>query len=400
MSRPVLSTRSQEIPASPIRRLVPYAMEAKSRGILVHHLNIGQPDIATPPEFFKAIRDFSDGVLAYSQSTGVLSYIEALIEYYRELNLDVSPAMILPTFGASEAIIFAMQIAGNHGQEILIPEPFYANYICFAIMAGLKIIPVPTTAEDDFHLPDEATLQQLVTENTCAILINTPNNPTGRVYDQSEITSIRNIALKNNLFLICDEVYREFLFDGRRHISLMNIPELEQHTILVDSISKVFSACGARVGCLMSRNREVTTAALKLSQGRLCVATLDQIGAAAAYRARKQYLPPVVKRYLGRRDTLFSELHGIPGIRCNKPGGAFYTLVELPVDDAETFIIWMLQEFEVDGETVMMAPGEGFYQTSGSGRRQVRIAYVLEEEKLVRATHILAAGLDAYPGRR
>jgi aspartate aminotransferase len=392
-----ISDRGRAFPPSPIRKLVPRADRAKAAGKRVYHLNIGQPDIPTPAAFFQAVRRFSDAVLAYGPSGGIRDFVEALREYYGSWGYDFGPEEVIPTFGGSEAIVMAMMLCAPAGAEILIPEPFYTNYRCFALMAGLQIRPIETDPARGYALPPLEVLRELVGPDTRAIMLNSPNNPTGHVLSEGELDAVAELALAHDLFILSDEVYREFVFDGGRHRSPMDRPELRDRVVIIDSISKVFSACGARVGCIASKNPEVMRGALHLAQGRLCAATLEQIGAAAAYRARQEYLAPLVEEYRRRREAVFEGLGAIPGVRGLKPSGAFYTLVELPVDDAERFVTWMLTDFEDEGETVMLAPGEGFYATPGKGRREVRIAFVLKEGRLRRAMEILARGLAAYP---
>jgi len=323
-------------------------------------------------------------------------FIDALQEYYAAWNLEFAPADLIATFGGSEALIMAMMIVGDPGDQIIIPEPFYTNYLCFARMAAVDVTPVVTDVRDGYRLPPYEELRKLVTPKTRAIIVNTPNNPTGHVVSREEMAAVAKLALEHDLFVISDEVYREFIFDGEQHVSPMDFPELRDRVILVDSISKVFSSCGARVGCIASKNKQVMNSALRIAQGRLCVPTLEQIAAAAAYRARTEYLPPVVKEYQVRRDIVWEGLQGISGVRCPRASGAFYSQTELPVDNAEKFIIWMLTSFDVDGVTVMLAPGDGFYATPGTGGREARIAYVLEGPKLRQAINILKNGLEVY----
>jgi aspartate aminotransferase len=395
---PAISERGKAFPPSPIRKLVPYADRARAAGKRVLHLNIGQPDIPTPPAFFDAIRRYEETVLAYGPSTGMKEYVLAVQEYYRQWGLEFEPQEIIPTFGGSEAIIMAMLIVAETGDEIIVPEPFYTNYRCFALMAGVQLVPVPTEVSQCCRLPSYEELRKFVTPRTRAIMINTPNNPTGRVLELDELEAVRRLALEHDLFVLSDEVYREFVFDGKRHRSPADFADLRSRVIMLDSISKVFSSCGARVGCIASKNAEVMNSALRLAQGRLCAPTLEQIAAAAAYRARREYLPPVVEEYRRRRDEVFAGLAEMREVTCPMPSGAFYAMLDLPVDDAEKFIVWMLTSFDVNGETVMLAPGDGFYATPGKGVHEARIAYVLEPPKLRRAMSILRQGLAAYPG--
>ncbi len=396
-----ISNRAKDAPASPIRKLVPYADKArKERNVRVFHLNIGQPDVPTPPSYYAAVNKFmqDEKVLAYSPSPGAPMLVEALQTYFADWNIRFEKRHIIPTFGASEAIVNAMMIIGMPGDEILIPEPFYANYRHFALMAGLKIVPIDTEVESEFKLPAKPEIEKLVTDKTKGILINTPNNPTGRVYSEEEIQTVRQIALERDLFIISDEVYREIIFDGKHHISPMQYEDLHDRTIIVDSISKIFSACGARIGCIASKNEDVMDVALRYAQGRLSAPTIDQFGAAAAYSDRKEYLEKIVDIYRERRDVVYEGLSNIRNTVCMKSPGAFYSLVKLPVDNAEKFIVWLLTDFQVDGETLMTAPGEGFYATPGKGINETRIAYVLEPDKLRRSLNILDAALKQYPG--
>ncbi|NLI95347.1 MAG: pyridoxal phosphate-dependent aminotransferase [Synergistaceae bacterium] len=393
------SKRITGMQASPIRKLVPYANEAKAKGKKVYHLNIGQPDIVTPAGFFEAIRNFREDVLAYSTSAGSNELIDAIRKYYEGYGIEYGREHIIITNGGSEALMFAMIALCDPGDEILVPEPFYTNYNGFGQAVNVSIKPITTKAECGFHLPAAAEIEKLVGPNTKAILISNPGNPTGVVYTDQEIQMLAEIARKRDLFIISDEVYREFVYDGLKYTSFGTIKEIEDRVILVDSVSKRYSACGARIGCISSKNAELMSQVMKLAQGRLCVPTLEQVGAAELYKTPMSYLKEVNEEYTRRRNILYKALKEMPGVICEEPKGAFYVVVKLPVDNAEKFVIWMLKDFDVDGETVMMAPAEGFYATPGLGRDEVRLAYVLKEKDLARAMDILKAGLEAYPGR-
>ena len=393
------SRRITGMQASPIRKLVPYANEAKAKGKKVYHLNIGQPDIVTPAGFFEAIRNFREDVLAYSTSAGSNELIDAIRKYYQSYGIEYGREHIIITNGGSEALMFAMIALCDPGEEILVPEPFYTNYNGFGQAVNVAIRPITTKAECGFHLPAAGEIEKLVSPATRAILISNPGNPTGVVYTDQEIMMLAEIAKKHDLFIISDEVYREFVYDGLKYTSFGTIKEIEDRVILVDSVSKRYSACGARIGCISSKNAELMAQVMKLAQGRLCVPTLEQVGAAELYKTPMSYLKDVNEEYTRRRNILYKALKEMPGVICEEPKGAFYVVVKLPVDNAEKFVIWMLKDFDVDGETVMMAPAEGFYATPGLGRDEVRLAYVLKEKDLARAMDILKAGLEAYPGR-
>jgi len=393
------SKRITGMQASPIRKLVPYANEAKAKGKKVYHLNIGQPDIVTPAGFFEAIRNFREDVLAYSTSAGSNELIDAIRKYYQGYGIEYGREHIIITNGGSEALMFAMIALCDPGDEILVPEPFYTNYNGFGQAVNVAIRPITTKAECGFHLPAASEIEKLVSPATRAILISNPGNPTGVVYTDQEIMMLAEIAKKHDLFIISDEVYREFVYDGLKYTSFGTIKEIEDRVILVDSVSKRYSACGARIGCISSKNAELMAQVMKLAQGRLCVPTLEQVGAAELYKTPMSYLKDVNEEYTRRRNILYKALKEMPGVICEEPKGAFYVVVKLPVDNAEKFVIWMLKDFDVDGETVMMAPAEGFYATPGLGRDEVRLAYVLKEKDLARAMDILKAGLEAYPGR-
>lgn len=387
------------MPASPIRKLVPLGEQAKSRGVHVYHLNIGQPDIQTPPEFFDAIRRFQEKVVAYGNSQGMRIFIEALAEYYMLLGIPLDPAEIMVTTGGSEAIIFAMMAVAEPGEEILVFEPFYTNYNGFAIMGGIRLVPVGTKAEEGFHLPPTAEIERYITPKTRAVIICNPNNPTGTVLRPDELEIIRGIALKHNLYILSDEVYREFIYEGETR-SILDIVGLERHAILLDSLSKRYSLCGGRMGCIISRNRDLMDVFLRFGQARLCSATLEQIGSAALVREGGKYFTGMLSEYRARRDATYEELLRIPGVLCRKPSGAFYIMAKLPVEDVDDFARWLLADFQEGGETVMIAPGSGFYATQGRGRDEARLAYVLNAESCRRAVRLLAAGIERYNHER
>lgn len=390
-----ISARGKALPASPIRKLIPLAEQAKARGIKIYHLNIGQPDIETPPEFWSAVKNYTNKVLAYGNSQGMADYLKKLSQYYRQRGLDIEPDNIIVTTGGSEAIIFAMTIICEPGDELIVFEPFYTNYNGFAVQAGIRLVPLITRAEDGFHLPSESVIESALTAKTRGILYCNPNNPTGTVYYDSELEMLRRLALKHGLFLLADEVYREFIYEGK-HRSVMSLDGLSDHAIMLDSISKRFSACGARVGNLVTRNRDIYQAALHLGQARLCSPTLEQVGAAAAYDLDDRYFVKTIDEYRRRRDVVYEGLMQIPGTVCINPGGAFYIMAKLPINDAEKFASFLLTDFHLNGKTVMIAPGPGFYATPGLGQQECRIAYVLNTDDLKDAMLLLKAGVDAY----
>jgi len=395
---PVLSKKGRAMPASPIRKLVPYAEAAKKRGVEVIHLNIGQPDIKTPPLALEAVRSAPLEVLEYSRSEGNESYRIKLAEYYRKHHIEVTPADILITTGGSEALSFVMGCIADPGDEVIIPEPFYANYNGFAIANGVKVVPIASDIEDNFALPPIETFESYITSRTRAILLCNPGNPTGYLYSQEEIGKLASLAIKYDLFLIADEVYREFAYDGKKHHSILREPGLDHHAVVVDSVSKRYSMCGARIGCIVSRNKELMQTALKFAQARLSPPTLAQIASEAALDTPQEYFDGVIEEYTARRDLLLEELSKIDGIRIAHPQGAFYCMVELPVKDADHFAQWLLESYQWEGATVMVAPAAGFYATPGLGRSEVRIAYVLERDLLRKAVHILGNALQKYPG--
>ena len=391
-----LSQRAMEIQASPIRKLMPHAEAAKKRGLKVYHLNIVQPDIPTPQVMIDAYHSFSDKVLAYGPSQGLDIYRQGLVRYYSRYGIDLNEDEIIVTTAGSEAITFAMMVVAEVGEEILVPEPFYTNYNGFATMAGIHLKPITTVGENGYQLPPAEVIESFITKKTKAILICNPGNPTGTVYPEEDVMMIGEIARKYNLFVISDEVYREFIYEGLKHTSIMNVPDLEANAILVDSVSKRYSACGARIGCIASKNKEVMSALLKFAQARLCPPTVDQLAALACIDLGDEYFHPLISEYEARRDLAYNALLQIPDIVCVKPQGAFYILATLPVDNVEEFVTWMLDEFSIDGATMMGAPGDGFYATPGLGLNEMRLAYVLNQEDLSKAMHILTEGIEAY----
>jgi aspartate aminotransferase len=395
MSIPKISQRAKEMPPSPIRKLVPLADAAKRRGVKIYHLNIGQPDIPTPPEFMNAIRNYDKKVLEYGNSKGDYDYIAGLVGYYKKRGIEVEEKDIQITTGGSEAIIFAMICVANVGDEIILFEPFYTNYNGFAMMADVKLIPITLKAENGFHLPPREEIEEKITSKTRAILICSPNNPTGTVYTREEMETIAEICKKHNLFVLSDEVYRELIYEGK-HTSIMNIAGIQDRAILLDSVSKRYSACGARIGCLVSKNEEVINSALKMGQARLCSPSIEQFGATSALKIKDNYFEKMAAEYKKRRDTVYDELMKIPQVVCQKPSGAFYIMAKLPVKDIEDFARWMLTDFSLDEETTMIAPGPGFYATPEKGQDEARIAYVLNVDDLRKAMRILAKGIESY----
>jgi aspartate aminotransferase len=393
---PEISLKGYNMPASPIRRLTPFADLAKKRGTRIYHLNIGQPDIATPEVMLNAIKNIEFKVWAYTPSEGTASYRDKLSEYYNKLDYNITPENILVTNGGSEAITFAMQTCLDPGDEIIIPEPFYANYNGFACMAEVVIKPIMSYIDNGFALPPIEEFEKIITPKTKAIFICNPNNPTGYLYSRAELESLKEICLKHDLFLFCDEAYREFCYDDREFISPMHLEGLDQHVIVLDTVSKRYSACGARLGCLLTKNREVYNAALKFAQARLSPPAVAQIAATAAVDTPNSYFIEVKKEYTERRNLLVEGLNKIPGVKCPVPGGAFYVVAQIPVKDADDFCQWMLESFNYQNETVMMAPASGFYSTSGTGKNQVRLAYVLNQKDLKQALICLEKGLEAY----
>lgn len=393
---PHISQKANRMPASPIRKLVPYAEAAKKRGVKIYHLNIGQPDIETPPQLLNAVRNADIKVLEYSHSAGIESYRKKLCSYYSSYNIHLGIEDILVTTGGSEAIQVAMMTCFNPGDEIIIPEPFYANYNGFSTAGDVVVKPIRSFIESGFALPPIAEFEKLITPKTRGIMICNPGNPTGYLYSKAELESLKELVLKYDLFLLSDEVYREFCYDGKEYVSVMHLEGLENNTIMMDSISKRYSACGARIGCLISKNREVMSAALKFAQARLSPPTFGQIGAEAAIDTPASYFEAVKKEYVARRDFVIEALNKIPGVFCPKPSGAFYCIARLPIDDADKFCQWILENFQWNNQTVMMAPATGFYSTPGEGKNEVRIAYVLKIEDLKNAMTCLEKALEAY----
>lgn len=393
---PFISIKGREMPASPIRKLVPFADAAKKKGLKVYHLNIGQPDIQSPSEALQAIKNFSDTYVEYSHSAGLESYRSKLAQAYNAIDIPISKDEIIITTGGSEALQFGFMSCLEAGDEIIVPEPFYANYIAFAMSAGVKIVPVSSTIETGFALPPLAEFEKKITPKTKAILICNPGNPTGYLYTKEELQVLADIVLKHDLWIFSDEVYREFCYDNAKHTSIMEFPELAQHAILVDSVSKRYSLCGVRIGCLATKNKDLYQTALKFAQARLSPPTLGQIVGEAALDAPKSYFDNVVDEYTKRRDFTVNALNKIPGVLCPNPGGAFYAMVQLPVENAEEFCVWMLSEFSYNNQTLMMAPASGFYSSPGMGLNQVRIAYVLNLDDLKNAIQCLEEGLKAY----
>lgn len=382
--------------ASPIRKLVPFATAAKADGVKVYHLNIGQPDIKTPRGFFDAVKNFDDEVLEYAVSQGIPELIEALQDYYKTYDMHFDKDELLITNGGSEALLFAMMATCDPGDKLLIPEPFYTNYNGFGQCVNVGVAPITTKAENGFHLPSKEEILSKIDDKVKAILLSNPGNPTGAIYSKEELEMIAEIAIEKDLWIISDEVYREFVYDGLEYTSFGNLKQVEDRVIIIDSVSKRYSACGARIGSIASKNKELIAQIMKLCQGRLCVPTLEQIGAVELYKTPVSYFKEVNDEYRKRRDVLYSELMKVDGVICEKPTGAFYIVAKLPVDNAEDFVKWMLTEFRVDNETVMATPAEGFYATPGLGRDEIRLAYILKEEDLRKAAKILKEGLEAY----
>jgi len=391
-----ISHRGRTIQASPIRKFKPYADDAIKKGIKVYFINIGDPDVPTPQPVIDAFHAFDDEVLAYGPAQGFLELRQAIAAYFEPYGIPLTENNVIVTTGGSEGIMFAFSAVADPGDEIIIPEPFYTNYNGFASLASVKIVPLPLRVEDGFRLPSRAEIESLITPRTKALLLCSPNNPTGTVYTPEELGRVAAIAKERDLFLIGDEVYKEFIYDGASHKSILEYSEIEDRTIVVDSISKRFSCCGARIGAVITRNCDVFQAVLKFAQARLCPPSVEQRAALAAYRMGMGYFTPVRQEYQRRRDVLYEGLRSIPGVLAYKPQGAFYITVQFPIKDCEHFVTWMLTEFNLDGETVMVAPGSGFYSTPGKGQNEVRIAYVLEVEKIKRALVVLRAGLEKY----
>lgn len=396
---PKISIRGTEMPSSPIRKLAPLAEDAKKRGVKVYHLNIGQPDLPTPQVAIDAIKNIDRKILEYSPSQGYRSYREKLVGYYAKYDINLTADDIIITSGGSEAVLFSFLACLNPGDEIIVPEPAYANYMAFAISAGAAIRTIATTIEEGFALPKVEKFEELINEHTRAILICNPNNPTGYLYTRREMNQIRDLVKKYDLYLFSDEVYREFIYTGSPYISACHLEGIEDNVVLIDSVSKRYSECGIRIGALITKNEEIRKAVMKFCQARLSPPLIGQIAAEASLDAPEEYSRDIYDEYVERRKCLIDGLNRIPGVYSPIPMGAFYTVAKLPVDDCEKFCAWCLSDFQYEGETVMMAPASGFYTTPGSGKNEVRIAYVLKKEDLVRALFVLRKALEAYPGR-
>ncbi|MEI6823030.1 MAG: pyridoxal phosphate-dependent aminotransferase [Bacteroidota bacterium] len=396
---PKISTKGINMPESPIRKLVPFSDEAKKRGRKVYHLNIGQPDIETPEGAMNVLKNTDIKVVEYSHSAGILSYRKKLVEYYKQCNIDVNENDIIVTTGGSEGILFAFMICLNEGDEVIIPEPFYANYNGFANAAGVVVKPINSIIDNGFALPAASEFEKLITPKTKAILICNPNNPTGYLYSEEELQSLKDLVKKYDLYLMSDEVYREFCYDGNTHFSAMNLKGIEDNVILLDSVSKRYSACGVRIGCIISKNKEVMKTAMKFAQARLSPPTFGQIISEAAIDTPASYFDKVIKEYVTRRDIVVEAINKMEGCFCPKPKGAFYAVARLPIDDADKFCQWLLESFEYNNETVMLAPATGFYSTKGKGKNEVRISYVLKAEDLKAAMKCLEEALKVYPGK-
>ena len=395
-----VSSRSAQAPASPIRRLVPFAEDAERKGIKVYRLNIGQPDIETPPEMLDAVRKMDHRIISYSPSNGIPSCRRAFLEYYGRLGFDLSEEQLLVTTAGSEALIFALACSTDPGDEVLIPEPLYANYLGFSSLLGVRAIPITCYPETGYHLPEPALIEKLITPRTKAVLFANPGNPTGVVYTRDEVSSLVEISKRHGLFLIADEVYREFTYDGVEAVSVLSFPQIADQAVVTDSISKRYSACGARVGCLVSRNTDFVASALKFAQARLSPPTMGQLLAAAATKLDEDYFRKTKEEYESRRNLVCEVLGSIPGVVCRKPEGAFYVMPKLPISDSDDFATWLLRSYNLDGETLMVAPGTGFYATPGAGKSEVRIAYVLNIADLEKALKVLKEGLEKYQKTR
>ncbi len=396
---PQISEKGQMMPESPIRKLVPYAEIAKKKGTRVFHLNIGQPDIPTPQSMIDAMHNLDVKVIEYSHSAGILSYREKLCQYYAKHNIHITPEDIIVGAGASEAILFGVQTCLNPGDEIIIPEPFYANYNGFAISAGVRVKPIISNIETGFALPAISEFEKAITPATKAIMICNPNNPTGYLYSKEELEVLREIVKKHDLFLFADEVYREFCYDGTTHHSVMNLEGLEENVVLFDSVSKRYSACGIRIGCMISRNKEVMKTAMKFAQARLSPPSLGQFAAEAAMETPDSYFTEIIDEYFTRRNAVVEALNKMQGVECPNPKGAFYVTASLPIEDSDKFCQWLLESFSYEGQTVMLAPATGFYSTPGAGKTEVRISYVLNVEDLKKAMRCLQEALKVYPGK-
>ncbi|PID91404.1 MAG: aspartate aminotransferase [Bacteroidetes bacterium] len=396
---PGISNKGKQMPASPIRRLVPYAEAAKKKGRKVYHLNIGQPDIPTPSVARNAVKNMKDEVIEYSHSAGMESYRRKLAAFYQGIGIHVDHTEMLVTTGGSEAISFALMSTINPGEEVIVPEPFYANYNGFSVAAGVKVVPITSSIDDGFALPSVEAFEKAISPKTRGIIVCNPSNPTGHLYSKEELERLSVIVRKYDLYLYSDEVYREFCYDGEVHFSAMNLPGLEQNVIMTDSVSKRYSMCGVRIGTMVSKNKELISTALKFAQARLSPPSYGQVAAAAALETPDSYFREVYEEYIERRNFMVAALNKMPGVKCPMPRGAFYTVVQLPVDDADHFTQWILSDFEYKNQTVMMAPASGFYSTPGLGKQEVRIAYVLKKDDLEKAMETLAEALKAYPGR-
>ncbi|HEY4788755.1 MAG TPA: pyridoxal phosphate-dependent aminotransferase [Bacteroidales bacterium] len=396
---PQISKKGHQMPASPIRKLVPFSEDAKRRGVKVYHLNIGNPDLPTPALAIEAVKHLGMKTIEYGHSAGDESLRKKMALYYKKRDIHVEASEILVTSGGSEALLFGMMSCMNTDEEAIVPEPFYANYYGFSLTAGMKIVPISSTIENGFALPPIEEFEKVITPRTKSIIICNPNNPTGYLYSQKELETLRDIVKKHDLFLFSDEVYREFCYDGLRHFSAMNLKGIEENVVLVDSMSKRFSACGIRVGALVSHNKDVISTALKFGQQRLCPPVLGQLAAEAALDSTDDYYTGIQIEYTKRRDFLVGALNQMPGVVCPKPQGAFYVIAKLPVDDSENFAQWLLSDFSYENQTVMVAPASGFYSTEGLGKNEVRLAYVLNVDDLRNAMKCLAEALKVYPGR-
>lgn len=394
-----ISSRGQQMPPSPIRKLVPFAEAAKKQGTKVYHLNIGQPDIETPPMILDAVRNADFKVLEYSHSAGNESYRRKLVEYYKKVGIDVNHQQIIITTGGSEAIMFGFMACLDPGDEVIIPEPFYANYNGFAVASGVKVVPITASIENGFALPPIEAFEEVITPRTKAIVICNPNNPTGYLYSKEEMMVLKDILIKHNLFLFSDEAYREFCYSGT-HFSAMQMEGLEEHVVLMDTISKRYSACGGRIGAFVTKNQELLDAAMKFAQARLSPPSFAQIAGEAAIDLPDNYFDVTKEEYKRRRDLIVSRLNAMPGVFCPNPGGAFYAMAKLPIDDADKFCQWLLESFSYEGQTVMLAPATGFYGTPGLGKQEVRLAYVLNLDAINKAMDCLEKALEVYPGRK
>jgi len=397
---PGISKKAQNMPASPIRKLVPFSDAAKKRGVKVYHLNIGQPDIATPDVAMNAIRNFSQNVVEYSHSAGILSYRQKLVGYYEKNNIHITPDDIIVTSGGSEAILIALSTIMDPDDELIVPEPFYANYNGFSVNCGVKNVPIPSKIDTGFALPAIEEFEKVITPKTKAILVCNPNNPTGYLYSKEEIETLGRLAKKHDLYLLADEVYREFIYGDAKHFSVMELEGLDQNCILVDSVSKRYSACGFRIGALISKNKEVMAAAMKFAQARLSPPTFGQVASEAAIETPESYFTEVKAEYVARRNIVVEAINKMEGAFCPNPKGAFYVVARLPIDNSDKFCQWLLEDFNLNGDTVMLAPATGFYSTPGMGKDEVRISYVLNVPDMKRSMEILEAAVKAYPGRK